>query len=46
MITNGANGAYSTNLRVGVTNTRPLEGGKLDIDAYTLCVEERAGSVK
>ncbi len=33
---------YSTNLRVGVTSTRPVVGKSLAFDAYTLC-EEKAG---
>ncbi len=43
VITNGPTPSYSLNLRVGVTNTRPLEGAKLDLEAYTLCIEERPG---
>ena len=32
--------ARSTNLRVGVTNTRPVVGQILALDAYTLCGEK------
>ncbi len=42
VITNRPAGFYerSTNLRVGVTNTRPVVGQGLALDAYTLCGEK------
>ena len=43
VITNGGSVlTRSTNLRVGVTNTKPVVGEDLALDAYTLC-EEKPG---
>ena len=45
MVTNRKQGSWislsrSTNLRVGVTNTRPVVGESVDLDAYELCQEK------